>query len=252
MKQIGMIAFTLFQLSAWGTPYFVGRAFPSNQSRYICGEDDMVAMKDQEELVQRMGWPVGRLTIDHGSYTSYCSGILVDKDLFLTAAHCGGRCSRMNVQFGFLYEERRLKFDCDEIVEQGDDEYPEDDYMVIRLQGKPGIEWGWVPLSDKRLEKNDQLMIIHHPSAQPMKVSLKNCLYKYQYKGMLNHVCDTENGSSGAGILSPDFDHVENTRVVGVHAIGGDCDEDDDPTNRGPAIRNLAKSSELIRSLIQD
>ena len=49
--------------------------------------------------------------------------------------------------------------------------------------------------------------MIHHPLASPMKVSQKGCEFVEEQDGLIKHRCDTQPGSSGSGILLPDYDH---------------------------------------------
>ncbi|MCB9254688.1 MAG: trypsin-like peptidase domain-containing protein [Bdellovibrionaceae bacterium] len=224
-----------------------------NADRTICGSDDNLVMVEQNEELKKMGLPVGSLRAfdrDSGRYF-ICTGTLVGPDLFLTARHCKEACEDLSVTFGYLSPEKREEtFKCSEILEAGDFE-SNHDYLVMRLEGKPGVEWGWYPLSDREIVPETQLMMIHHPRGVPMRVSLEGCKFKAEEDGLLRHRCDTEPGSSGTGILLPDFENPDNTRVVGVHAFGG-CTSAETSTNSGPSIHYLATQSELIRSLVKD
>jgi len=230
-------------------PYFIGTTGPFPVKRTICGSNDMLKMIDQNDDLRRMGTPIGIYKAKTGGGYAMCTGTLVSKDLFLTAKHCEEACSGISVTFGFLQRDRAETFPCKEIVESGNDSFNQD-YLFIRLDGNPGAAWGWYDLSDRPLTKGQQLMMIHHPSATPMKVSLKECAFQRESSGLLEHRCDTESGSSGSAILLPDFEKPENTRVVGVHTLGG-CNSSPSSTNSGPSIRYLATLSPLIRSLVK-
>jgi V8-like Glu-specific endopeptidase len=90
--------------------------------------------------------------------------------------------------------------------------------------------------------------MIHHPQATPMKVSQKNCTLKVEEDNFLNHRCDTQPGSSGSAILLPNYEHPEESRVVGVHTLGG-CDDEEESTNSGPSMRHLVEISPTLKSL---
>ncbi len=238
---------------AFAAPYLVdaaGRPLGAVE-RTICGDNNMVKMIDQDEAMQKMGTPIGFYRAEMGGGTAMCSGTLVSKDLFLTARHCyESSCSGISVTFGRLERgEQQETFKCAEIVEKGT-EANDDDYMLVRLEGNPGAAWGYYPLSDQELSPSDELLMIHHPGGRPMTVSRDECFFVGQVDGMVHHRCDTEGGSSGSGILVPDFDHPENTRVIGVHTLGG-CNSDSSSSNSGPAIRHLIEKSALLKSLLK-
>ncbi len=214
------------------------------ESRTVCGSNDMEKMISLNDKMQAMGRPIGNL---RGSGS--CSGVMISDELFLTAGHCKSSCSSMKVTFDYLSREKET-FDCKEIVESGSGG-SNLDYMVIRLKGYPGKNWGWYSLSDEILQKEQSLLMIHHPSGSPMKVSRKNCAFKKESGGFLYHNCDTEPGSSGSAVLLPDYNNPENTRVVAVHTLGG-CNSSSTSYNSGPTIANIAKKSALIRSMIKN
>ncbi len=246
---------TLFSLISFSTegkvrqPYWVDASghpkFSDNRS--LCGIDDMVPMITESEDLKKMGTPIGIYEATVDGSTGYCTGTLITKDLFLTAEHCAAKCEEIKVTFGFLEEERQEQFFCKEVVEQGDGKY-ENDYFLIRLEGNPGIQWGWYDVSAKPVPAGSELLMIHHPQATPMKVSQKNCTLKVEEDNFLNHRCDTQPGSSGSAILLPNYEHPEESRVVGVHTLGG-CDDEEDSTNSGPSMRHLVEISPTLKSL---
>ena len=64
----------------------------------------------------------------------------------------------------------------------------------------------------------------------------------------LMHRCDTQPGTSGSAILLPNYDKPEETRIVGVHTLGG-CDNTETSTNSGPSMRHLVEVSPTLSSL---
>lgn len=240
----------LFSQVSGAVPFYPD--MPNTADRSICGSDDNMLMAEQSIAMNALGRPVGSLHYDRPNTRGFmCTGTLVGPDLFLTARHCKEACEGMSVKFGFLGRDAREEvFKCAEIVEAGDFQSMHD-YMLIRLDGKPGVEWGWIPLSDKQVEPEAQLLLVHHPRGKPMQVSLKDCVMKGETEGLLHHTCDSEPGSSGSGILLPDFENPDETRIVGVHAFGG-CGSFTADTNSGPSIHQLATKSDLIRSLVKD
>ena len=116
----------------------------SSPSRSICGKDEMVPMTQETIDIKKMGTAIGIWNVQMpGGGTGKCTGTLISKDLFLTAAHCDGDCSGISVTFGYLSDGRQESFQCKEIVEKGTEDSLDKDYLVIRLQGNPGVNWGW-------------------------------------------------------------------------------------------------------------
>ena len=212
--------------------------------RTVCGKNDIVPIIDSQEDIQQMARPVGILQ----GPGFLCSGTLVSQDLFLTARHCYDRCSNLSVEFNYLGRNREV-FGCKDIVEKGP-QNSNSDYMLIRLEGNPGIEWGWYDLDDNPLTEQQPLMMIHHPNGSPMRLSLTDCRFVREQDGLLYHSCDTHPGSSGAAIIAPNFEYPERTRIVGVHAFGG-CDAAQTNYNSGPAVHYLSTKSNLIQSLVK-
>lgn len=238
----------LFGLSAQAAIFFDENGMVTNE-RTICGANDMLKMIDQDEAFKKMGTPIGIYQIVQGSGMVMCTGTLISKDLFLTARHCQGTCAAAKVTFGYL-QRRQDTFPCKEIVEFGNSDLNQD-YLILRLDGMPGVEWGWYDMSDRPLEAGTELMMIHHPGGTPMKVSRKDCTFRGESNGLIRHRCDTEGGSSGTGILAPDFETPENSRIVAVHTLGGCTPNNPNSSNSGPAIRYLSTVSPLIKSMVK-
>lgn len=244
--------FVVFSASVFGTdrkPFFKDSNYSSHpiSQRSLCGKDDMTPMLDFDSAFQEMGTPIGIYEAKVDGSTGYCTGTLITKDLFLTAEHCASKCADIKVTFGFLKESRDESFSCKEIIEQGDSNY-ENDYFIIRLEGNPGVKWGWYDVSAQPVSKGSELLMIHHPKATPMKVSKTNCFLKTEEGNFLTHRCDTQPGSSGAAILLPNYENPEASKIVGVHTLGG-CSNDDESTNSGPSMRHLVEISPTLRSL---
>lgn len=230
-------------------PFFLNSPEGLNKSysRSLCGTNDMVPMVDANSLLKEMGSPIGIYEGKVNGSTGYCTGTLITKDLFLTAKHCAAKCEDIKITFGYLEEQREESFNCKELIEEGGEDY-DSDYFIIRLEGNPGVKWGWYDVSSKAVPAGSELLMIHHPKATPMKVSQKNCKLKMEEGNFLTHRCDTEPGSSGAAILLPNYENPELTRIVGVHTLGG-CDSDEESTNSGPSMRHLAEISTTLKAL---
>ena len=230
-------------------PFFLDyvRNLNGHDERTICGSNDMVPMTSSSENLNSMGTPIGIYSGEVDGGIGFCTGTLITKDLFLTAEHCAAECESIKVTFGYLGREREETFNCKKIIEKGDGK-AENDYLIVQLEGSPGVQWGWYDVSASPVESDSQLLMIHHPKATPMKVSYKNCSLKSEEGSFLMHQCDTQSGSSGSAILLPNFETPEETKIVGVHTLGG-CDEEAESANSGPSMRHLVEISPTLRSI---
>lgn len=246
MKKFVLLGMTAMGFALEAEPlYFDSHGLPVPIStRTICGTNDMVAVKDQNETIRQLARPVG--VLEGPGYL--CTGTLISKDVFLTARHCYSQCNNLSVKFNYLGRSQE-SFECEELIEKGADDYNQD-YMLIRLKGSPGVEWSWYSLSDRSLTDHEPLIMIHHPGGMPMKASINNCLFEKESEGLLYHSCDTNPGSSGAAIVAPDFDFPEKSRVVGIHAFGG-CNSNSTNFNAGPAIRFVSTISKTIQEYLE-
>ena len=214
----------------------------ADASRTVCGKNNMTKMADADELMLAMGRPIGRL-----HFGGSCSGVLIDKDLFLTARHCKASCKSISVKFGYLRDEKT--YACKKIVEAGKSASRED-YMIVQLEGDPGIEWGYYDVSDEALVPNQELLMIHHPGGKPMTISKENCAFVKEQNGLFYHRCDTNPGSSGSAVLIPDYENPEKSRVVAVHTMGG-CNRSESSFNSGPSLRHLVSISPTLKALAE-
>lgn len=214
-------------------------------SRSICGTDDNIDMDKAGKSYQQMGRPVGLYMMNN---RGACTGAMISEDLFLTARHCATSCDKIAVRFGWYKGSKTATYKCTEIVEKGGSAKNQD-YMIIRLDGKPGKTWGFYGVSARKLEPSQPLLMIHHPAAKPMKVSKEGCAVYSETGGMLNHRCDTRPGSSGSSILVLDQRTYPALKVVGVHGYGGCFKNGKTSSNSGPSMNQLISLSPILRKM---
>jgi hypothetical protein len=194
--------------------------------------------------------PVGRIR-----GTTPCSGTLIARDLFLTAAHClsGGAPLALDVEFnaeklpGTTTQEDALsRHDVLEVVEDGFRQSQFLDYAILRLSGTPGDRFGVAELEPLRPAEGHLITVIQHPKGEAKQVDVGHILrYDAAELYMLYADLSTDGGTSGAGILD------DEGRLVGVHR-GRDCAESflsgglpiADALAHSPRLRSLSPDSE--------
>jgi V8-like Glu-specific endopeptidase len=156
------------------------------------------------------------------SYT--CSGFLVTEDRFLTNQHCIGQketCVGNAVAiFGYELTDTGLaegeQFECVELLSSD----ATLDFALIRLGSKPGRKYGWLELTNRSVEQDEQTYLIQHPGGEPKQIARKQCFVStlnadgFSPGTDLGHQCDTVGGASGSPLLGKDF------KVVGLHHLG--------------------------------
>jgi V8-like Glu-specific endopeptidase len=172
-----------------------------------------------------------------------CSGTLISEDLFLTASHCVD--STITTKFAVFNFETAAgssnllpqdHYKISAIVENGGNL----DYSIIRLEGKPGLKYGFTPIRVATPENNHLLTIIQHPKGQP-KQTESGPIVGESGAYMRYADLDTEPGSSGSGVLDKDG------YLVGVHTNGG-CTSGGG-ANQGVKMTEIAKVSATVQAL---
>lgn len=114
------------------------------------------------------------------------------------------------------------------------------DYTLVELEKVPGNEWGWLPLMDKDVKRDDRVNIIQHPWGRPKQISLQNNYVEYVGGNVVQYVTSTLPGSSGSPVLNDGWD------VVALHHAGGNLRE---PTTQRTYYRN---EGILISKILED
>lgn len=103
------------------------------------------------------------------------------------------------------------------------------DYSLVEIEGKPGEEWGYLPLARRDVRVNNRVSIIQHPMGQPKQISIQNNFVQYVDKNIIQYVTSTMPGSSGSPVFN------DNWEVVALHHAGGNIAE---PTTGKKYFRN--------------
>ncbi|WP_108658645.1 trypsin-like peptidase domain-containing protein [Acuticoccus kandeliae] len=176
-----------------------------------------------EDLLRRVGRPVGRLSIAIDvagkRELGFCTASLIADDLLLTNNHCIvgnpiGTAADAILWMGYLRPRssegvKRYVVDV-EPVEASE----RLDYAIHRVSGHPGADWGTVSIApDATIRDLQSLFVVHHPGGREQHVSLACATHSPALDGAdILHLCDTLPGSSGA----PVFDN-ETHKMVGLH-----------------------------------
>jgi len=211
--------------------------------------------REQAGNVQGQGW---------------CSGTLIDDDLFLTAGHCldptdSGAWQLPREKGGIqlrpaelarelvvdLRYEASLAADAPTHVDRAEvlrlEEYRrgELDYAILRLSDHPGLRNGTTRIAPRDAEPGARVAILQHPAATTMKIGA-GPVARVQGSSLSYDSIDTLGGSSGAGILD-----VETGKLVGVHTTGG-CAASGGGENSGVTIGALTAVSPILQKLVDN
>jgi S1-C subfamily serine protease len=160
---------------------------------------------------------------------AFCSGVLIDDDLVLTAGHClsnDDECRATKFVFGFYYEGPGVLatigssavLGCRRIVAREEGDFWGGDFAVVQLDRGVGAERLPVNPSDERLARGDPLTVIGHGTGIPAKIDDGAFVVDPRDGIPAFHIeADTFRGSSGSGVFDP-FN-----RLVGI-VTGGRSD----------------------------
>ena len=156
-----------------------------------------------------------------------CTGFLVAKDLMLTNQHCldsSPECETVVVRFGYEIDANRVEQPVEKQhcirIEASDKGL---DFTLLRLTGTPGVTWGHLTLETSVPIQGAKFIIVHHPGGMPKRVTIKDCADTGEapvdgnqagLKSDIDHMCDTEDGSSGSPVFDAEY------RVVALHHLG--------------------------------
>jgi V8-like Glu-specific endopeptidase len=231
--------------------YEYNKTFPLYES--ICGTDDLVDVVDYDgsrgqpvEFVNKNETAVAALAYGKVENSKkYCTGTMITEDLFLTASHCVDN-SILQEFAVFNYQKTKDQETATgqehvrvlEVLEQGNGGL---DYAILKLEGAPGLKYGFTPINVNEIQTGHLLTIIQHPRGRPKMVDIGNCNGTRGILYMTYGNLDTEPGSSGAGVLD------ETGNLVGVHTNGG-CMVDGGE-NAGVMMTEIVKHSPIIQKL---
>ncbi len=186
----------------------------------IIGENTLrpISFLDQGLKVSRA---VAYIKVISGTDRWSGTGFLISSELLITNNHVLPSADILpTCRFRFNYEEtfegEAKSFSEYKANVGGAFHTSEDlDYTIVSLAGRPGAEWGWLPLTPVAARKGERANIVQHPGGRPKEISFQNNYIEYVDDQVLQYVTSTQPGSSG----SPVFD--DSWRVVALHHAGG-------------------------------
>lgn len=222
----------------------------------ICGKNDLQQVNSYDgtlgqpvEFVMAHKNPVAAMAEGTPERSSkFCSGTMIAPDLFLTASHCVDS-QTPGKWIVFNYETKAHSsellpqdhYKISAVVEEGAAQSPQLDYAIVKVDGNPGLKYGFTPVRAEVPENGHLLTIIQHPSGNPKQVE-SGPAAGVSGNYLLYSDLDTEPGSSGSGVLDKDG------AVVAVHTNGG-CTSSGG-ANRGVKMADIAKVSKTIQGLL--
>jgi hypothetical protein len=154
----------------------------------------------------------------------WCSGTLIDDDLFLTAGHCiesQSECDDTSFVFGYhMIAEGTLNtitiddiYACESVVAH--EFTPAGDFAIVQVDrpvvGIAPALWSRGGLCEHLLDGDEPLVMIGHPVGLPMKVA-GNATVKGGDTAYFELNADTFGGNSGSGVWDPDT--LEGTGIL--------------------------------------
>lgn len=104
------------------------------------------------------------------------------------------------------------------------------DFAIIRLDGAPGLQRGWYPLSTARRRRPSGSWALHHPSARQHTITRGQVKHTRDFGHRIFHTASTVGGSSGGLILDQDGE------PMGLHYLALEAGQTPDPAI--PAQKN--------------
>jgi V8-like Glu-specific endopeptidase len=266
-------------------PSLMNRRLADRLREAICGEtndsEDVElydgSMEVSKKFVDYCQWPVGLIRWNYNLRSKYKeagnvaglpmgSGVLIAKDLFLTAAHVIDPSSgnfnvprrndnhvkidsyemaqNMHITLGYqLDKNNNLKNGKSfQILELKEHSLGNLDYAIVKVDGNPGLHYHFAPISPKDANFRDIICIIGHANGLPKRMDAGPITYINSSVLGYNSI-DTLGGDSGAPIF-----HYPNGKIIGIHTHGG-CNNPSLGRNHGIRISALLQVSPILHRL---
>lgn len=162
--------------------------------------------------LRRMSRSIGRLDVRFaGGLFTTCTATLISENTLLTALHClsvkgqDGSAVEASLLMGYYDTTDTISTQRYQVNVEALESSEADDYAILRTDGTPGDQWGYVTIVAREPQPGEPLLVVHHPAARPKHVSRGACrVIKLLGPVEFVHSCDTLPGSGGAPIFSED------------------------------------------------
>ncbi len=212
---IALRRITLVVFGVLGSSIFGSNLLASATPGRIIGDNDLVQVPASYANDPRVQ-SIGKLKVG-------CTATHLGNGIAITAGHCFARsnfagvrenlpCSeaKYSVRWGVTYgSEGYLTSQCTAVVAM--ELNSERDYAIFRVSPIPPSS---IPISLEKVNMGDDISIFSHPRMRPLEWSQWCKVEGFVQKSHGNqfyYSCDTEGGSSGAGVLDKDY------KFVGIH-----------------------------------
>lgn len=188
-----------------------------SQQGVVIGDRDLVPVEENGSNIPARYGPlldaIGLLE------PSGCTAVHIGQGVVLTAGHCValgvGDCSDLQVRWALRGQREGIVSACTGVLAAQHD--PEGDYAVLQVEPVPGVAIPVEACSEPA--PGTAITMFSHPARRPLEWS-DTCMVEAGAtagRGAFEfvHACDTENGSSGAPVISDD-----SLRLVGIHDGG--------------------------------
>ena len=197
---------------------------PARGPAQVFGEPDfqLVSKFKRKSRIYKLSRKVAYLRVVFDSEFYNCTGFLVGARLLLTNHHCivDDNNKEVTPKEIYVYMDYYKYGAYGKLSARGKNILKSDqhlDYALVSLTKNLGKKYGWFKL-DTEKRKLESVNIIQHPKGRPRSVVQKNTkvvtsfFHKLFHTKVLHYYADTDGGSSGSPVFSPD-----GTSVIAIH-----------------------------------
>jgi len=205
----------------------------------LINSNDLLPVSFLEEGAKK-AQPIGKITA--GPYLG--TGFLIAPDIIMTNNHVIK--SEQEAQNAFI--EFNYELGVDAIPKNSESftlkpdsifiTYPSLDFTIVRIEGKPGEKFGWIPLlrDPFTITRHERVYVIQHPRGRRKEIGIHDNRTTRILQHIIRYATDTEPGSSGSPCFNREWD------LVGIHHSAG---------QRGPNGKFVDNEAIKISSIVR-